>query len=93
MAYILSFRSQFSEMKGNGTVSPVTYQCDARHIGRRLRISGVLLILGLTVEVTSLLWIHPTAFLVFLSVDGVAIAAGIVIYLYSLIPPWPPTSG
>ena len=58
-------------------------------IDRRLRISGVLLILGLAVEATSLLWVHPTAFLVFLLVGGVAMAAGIVLHLCSLLPAGP----
>jgi len=53
-------------------------------IERRLQVSGVLLILGLIAEATSLRWSHPTAFLVFLFVGGLLLAGGILLYLYSL---------
>jgi len=54
-------------------------------IERRLRISGILLILGLIVEAGSLHWRHPIGFLVFLFVGGLLMAAGILAYLYSLL--------
>ncbi len=54
-------------------------------IERRLRISAVLLILGLMIEAASLRWSHPTAFLVFVIVGGSFVAAGILVYLYSLL--------
>lgn len=54
---------------------------------RNLRISGVLLILGLLVEAVSLFWVHPVAFLSFICLGGVLLAAGILIYLYSLVSP------
>lgn len=59
-------------------------------IERRLRIAGILLLLGLGVEAASLHWAHPTAFLIFVLVGGFSMAAGIVVYLYSLLPA-PPT--
>ena len=59
---------------------------DGPWMERRLRISGVLLLLGLIVEAASLRWSHPTAFLVFLFGGGVFLAAGILVYLYSLLP-------
>lgn len=55
------------------------------HIHRRLRVSGVLIILGLSVELLSLIRIHPLAFMVFLSVGGGLLAAGVVLYLHSLV--------
>jgi hypothetical protein len=55
-------------------------------IERSLRISGALLILGLAVEVISLLWEKPLAFLLFVGVAGLLTFAGILVYLYSLIP-------
>jgi hypothetical protein len=55
-------------------------------IERRLRISGALLVSGLLVEAASLFWSHPTAFLLFLFFGGFLLAAGIVVYLYSLLP-------
>jgi hypothetical protein len=52
---------------------------------RCLRIAGVLVLLGLLVEVVALRWVHPAAFLVFAFI-GIPIASlGIAIYLYSLV--------
>lgn len=55
------------------------------NLERRLRIAGTLVVLGLLVELVSLLWSHPLAFIVFLAVGGLLIACGILIYLYSLV--------
>lgn len=52
---------------------------------RRLRISGILIVLGLTVEALSLIRIHPLAFLAFMFVGGGLLVLGIAIYLYSLV--------
>jgi hypothetical protein len=52
---------------------------------RRLRISGMLIVLGLVVEALSLIRIHPSAFLGFMFVGGGLLVAGIAIYLYSLV--------
>ena len=56
-------------------------------IERALRISGAFLILGIAVEIISLVWEKPLAFLLFVGVGGSLTFAGIVIYLYSLLPP------
>lgn len=52
-----------------------------------LRISGVLLILGILVEIVSLMWEKPLAFLLFVGVGGLLTASGLAVYLYSLLPP------
>jgi hypothetical protein len=52
---------------------------------RRLRISGVLIILGLIIEAFSLVWVHALAFILFACVGGLLIGMGIVVYLYSLV--------
>ena len=52
---------------------------------RRLRISGILIVLGLLVEALSLVRIHPLAFLGFMFVGGGFLIVGITIYLYSLV--------
>jgi formate/nitrite transporter FocA (FNT family) len=59
---------------------------------RRLRISGVLVVLGLLIEAFSLLWVHALAFLIFAIVGGLFIGLGILTYLYSLVsmPQTPP---
>jgi hypothetical protein len=52
-----------------------------------LRLAGVLLILGLAVDLGTLLWETPMAFLLFASVGGVLLVGGVAVYLYSLISP------
>jgi len=52
---------------------------------RRLRLAGLLVVLGLLVELSTLLWSHPTAFLAFLGVGAVLVAAGILVYLGSIV--------
>lgn len=52
---------------------------------KRIRLASALLLAGLLVELVSLRWSHPTAFLFFLLLGGSAMAAGIVIYLLSLV--------
>lgn len=58
---------------------------------RRLRIAGVLIILGLIIEAFSLIWVHALAFILFALIGGLLIALGILTYLYSLVSvPQPP---
>jgi hypothetical protein len=52
---------------------------------KAFRVSGVLLLLGLCVEAVSLRWVHPIAFILFFVVGGSLIAAGVLLYLYSLV--------
>ncbi len=61
---------------------------------RRLRLSGLLVSLGLIVEMVTLFWSHPTAFLVFLFLGGLLVAAGVLLYLFSIVtyPSAPPQS-
>jgi len=51
---------------------------------RRLRISGILIVLGLLVEALSLIRIHPLAFLAFMFIGGGFLIAGMGIYLYAI---------
>ena len=57
----------------------------------RLRISGILIALGLLVEALSLVRIHPLAFLGFMFIGGAFLLAGIAIYLYSIVSLQPPS--
>jgi hypothetical protein len=57
----------------------------ATEMDRRLRVSGILIVLGLLVEALSLIRIHPLAFLGFMFVGGGFLILGIVVYLYSLV--------
>jgi hypothetical protein len=54
-------------------------------IEKRIRLAGILLIAGLLVELATLRWSHPTAFLFFLFLGGALMALGITIYLFSLV--------
>jgi hypothetical protein len=47
--------------------------------------SGALLIVGLIVEAICLLWARPLAFIVLVGVGGLLCAAGVVLYLFSLV--------
>ena len=58
---------------------------DGSVLERRLRISGVLIVLGLIIEALSLVRIHPLAFLSFMFLGGGFLVAGIATYLYSLV--------
>jgi hypothetical protein len=50
-----------------------------------LRASSVLIILGLLVEIASLLWFHPLSFVLFAFAGASLIGLGIVVYLASLV--------
>jgi len=57
----------------------------ANPINARLRLAGSLIALGLLVEALSLLWNHPLSFVAFVSLGGLLVAAGIVLYLFVLV--------
>lgn len=61
---------------------------------RRLRLAGILVALGLAVEAATMFWPHPTAFLVFLGLGGLLVAAGVILYLVAIVtvPAAPPGS-
>jgi len=56
-------------------------------IGMRkfLQVSSALIILGLLVEIVSLVWFHPLAFVLFAFVGATLIGLGILVYLLSLV--------
>lgn len=51
----------------------------------QLRISGVLLILGLLVEALPLVWSHPIAFSLLLFIGGGLVLSGIIVFLHTVI--------
>jgi len=59
---------------------------DAPITERRIRWASLLIGGGLLVQLGSLLVVHPLAFLAFLMVGCPLMAAGIVLYLISLLP-------
>jgi len=54
-------------------------------IGRLLRISSLLVIVGLVLEIVSLLWFHPLSFVLFAFLAASLIGLGILVYLVSLV--------
>jgi len=65
-------------------------------MSRRLRISGIFVIVGLLVEAICLVWSKPIAFVVLVCIGGALIGIGILFFLYSLVsgaPPMADTSG
>ena len=74
--------------------SPVTAAPDAAHrrgsdispkVARRIRLSGIFLLIGIAIEVGSLLSSNPTSFLVFAIFGGAFLLMGIAAYLFSLV--------
>ena len=56
-------------------------------ISKKLRIAGILIMVGLMVEALSLIWNHPLSFVAFLGISGLLVGAGIVLYLWALVSP------
>ena len=54
---------------------------------RLLRISSALIVIGLAVEIISLLWFHPLSFVLFAFVGASLIGLGILTFLVSLVFP------
>ncbi|MBL8166632.1 MAG: hypothetical protein JNJ50_00670 [Acidobacteria bacterium] len=54
-------------------------------IERRIRVAGLLIIAGLLVELVTLHWSHPTAFLFFLLLGGTLMGLGIILFLLTLV--------
>jgi hypothetical protein len=52
---------------------------------RYLQVSGILIILGLLVELASLLWFHPLAFVLFAFVGASMMGLGMIVYLASIV--------
>ncbi len=52
---------------------------------RLLQIASILIIVGLLVEIASLLWFHPLAFVLFVFISASLTALGILVYLASLV--------
>jgi hypothetical protein len=55
------------------------------HRERRLRIAAVLIIVGLAIELVSLRWAHPTAFIVFAAGTGSCVGMGVLVFLSVLL--------
>jgi hypothetical protein len=60
-------------------------QIQTNPVNSKLRLSGILISLGLLVQAASLLWNHPLSFIAFVTLGGLLLAGGIVLYLYTLV--------
>jgi hypothetical protein len=54
-------------------------------IERRVRLAGVLVCLGLLIQLLTLVRIHPLAFVAFIAIGCPLVAAGLLLYLYSVV--------
>jgi hypothetical protein len=55
------------------------------HRERRLRFAAVLIVVGLAIELVSLRWAHPTAFIVFAAGTGACVGLGALLFLSVLV--------
>jgi hypothetical protein len=51
----------------------------------RVRVSGLLALTGLLLELLALRWSHPAAFLAFALIGMPLVGVGVLIFLYSLV--------
>lgn len=56
-------------------------------IERRIRWAGLLISFGLIIQMITLIWVHPLAFMAFLLIACPLVAAGILFFLYSIVTP------
>src|SRR3990172_6318568 len=54
-------------------------------IEKRIRWAGLLICLGLAVQLLTLIWAHPLAFMAFLVVGCPPMVGGVLLYLHSLV--------
>jgi len=57
----------------------------ATPVERRIRRSGAIVALGLAVQLSTLFWTHPLAFMTFLLIGCPLVAAGMLLFLYSVV--------
>jgi hypothetical protein len=60
-------------------------QSQSNPVNSKLRFSGGLIAFGLLVQALSLLWNHPLSFIAFVTIGGLLVAGGIVLYLFTLV--------
>ena len=58
---------------------------NASRLQRKLKTAAYLSTTGLAVEGITLLWAHPTSFLLFTGLGGLLVLAGIATYLKAIV--------
>jgi hypothetical protein len=56
-------------------------------LGRRLRLAGISLMIGLLIEAACLLSARPISFVLFVAIGGTFIFTGVSVFLFSLVTP------
>ena len=51
----------------------------------RLQLSGLLIALGLGIQLGTLFWNHPVSFFLFLCPGSLLVGAGMLLYLWSVV--------
>jgi uncharacterized membrane protein len=54
-------------------------------IERKIRWSGLLVCIGLIVQLVTMAWAHPLSFMAFLTFGAPLMLAGVGLFLYSLV--------
>ena len=72
-------------MNGPGTPGSPSIPRTPSSIDRRVRIAAALVGAGLLVEIMVLRGEHPSAFLIFVLAGIPLVAAGVLVFLYSLV--------
>jgi len=52
---------------------------------KRRRVAGVFIVLGLVIEALCLIWSTPIAFVIFVTIGGLLMFVGMVLFLHSLV--------
>jgi len=63
------------------TIEAAIVPAKRMHGARRIRVAAALVLVGLLIELVSLRWAHPTAFIVFAAGTGACVACGVVLFL------------
>lgn len=58
---------------------------DEASFHRRLQGAGVMVAAGILIQLVTLYWSHPLAFVIFILVGGSLVGVGILGYLYSIV--------
>ena len=72
-------------MNGPGTPGSPSIPRTPSSIDRRVRIAAALVGAGLLVEILVLRGVHPSAFLIFVFAGIPLVAAGVFVFLHSLV--------
>jgi hypothetical protein len=58
---------------------------NVERLHHRLKLSGILISVGILVEIATLYWSHPLTFVAFILLGGTLVGLGVLLYLYSLV--------